>query len=210
MFSQISKPALTGPAATAFRIDDEPVRSDLTRAFRHLVCAEPASAPILQKALVHLASHPGSLIRARMAWHVGQTCGLSEETSRNLAIGVEYFHTASLVFDDLACMDDASVRRNAVCVHKRFGEATAILAALALVNRAYALIWGETAGLAGGPLGRPCRSLTPMDSRSAALWNPAWGLPEFSVDKAEISISTARMSLRKKSWRLPLEKPSPC
>ncbi len=150
MFSQISKPALAGPTAIAFRTDDEPVRSNLTRAFRHLVCAEPASDPILKTALVHLVSHPGSLIRARMAWHVGQTCGLSEKTSRNLAIGVEYFHTASLVFDDLACMDDASVRRNTVCVHKRFGEATAILAALALINRAYALIWGETADLAGG------------------------------------------------------------
>lgn len=150
MSSQISKSANFGPAQPALVNHDDAAELELTRAFRNLVCAEPATDPILQAALVHLVSHPGSMIRARMAWQAAQICGLQEETSRKLAIGVEYFHTASLVFDDLSCMDDASVRRKAVCVHKRFGEATAILAALALVNRAYALIWGETAGLKAG------------------------------------------------------------
>lgn len=147
MYSQISKSADFGPVQPALVDRDEAAERELNQAFRNLVCAEPASDPMLQAALVHLVSHPGSMIRARMAWHAGKICGLPDKSSRNLAIGVEYFHTASLVFDDLSCMDDASVRRKAACVHKRFGEATAILAALALINRAYALIWGETAGL---------------------------------------------------------------
>jgi len=147
MYSQISKSPGRSFSHPSLVTADDPAGLELNQAFRNLVCAEPATDPILQGALVHLVSHPGSMIRARMAWHAAKVCGLTDETSRNLAIGVEYFHTASLVFDDLSCMDDASVRRKAVCVHKRFGEATAILAALALVNRAYALIWAETTGL---------------------------------------------------------------
>jgi geranylgeranyl pyrophosphate synthase len=53
---------------------------------------------------------------------------------------VEYFHTASVVLDDLPCMDDATQRRGRTCVHRQQGEATAILASLTLINRAYALV----------------------------------------------------------------------
>jgi geranylgeranyl pyrophosphate synthase len=38
-------------------------------------------------------------------------------------------------------MDNATERRGVSCVHFEFGEAEAILAALALINRAYALCW---------------------------------------------------------------------
>jgi geranylgeranyl pyrophosphate synthase len=62
-----------------------------------------------------------------------------------MAIGLEYFHTASLLFDDLPAMDDATERRGGPCVHVEFGDAGAMLAALALVNRAYALTWRAAA-----------------------------------------------------------------
>jgi geranylgeranyl pyrophosphate synthase len=58
-----------------------------------------------------------------------------------MACGIEYLHTASLVFDDLPAMDDARMRRGAACTHVVHGEAVATLAALALVNRGYAMIW---------------------------------------------------------------------
>jgi geranylgeranyl pyrophosphate synthase len=43
-------------------------------------------------------------------------------------------------------MDNASERRGVPCVHLAFGEAGAILAALALINRAYALSWKAASG----------------------------------------------------------------
>ena len=49
------------------------------------------------------------------------------------AAAVELLHCASLIIDDLPCMDNDSVRRNRASVHVQFGEATAILAAFALV-----------------------------------------------------------------------------
>jgi geranylgeranyl pyrophosphate synthase len=76
---------------------------------------------------------------------VGAAYDLDPESAESVAIALEYFHTASLIFDDLPCMDNAVERRGAACVHVEFGEATAILSALALINRAYALIWRAVA-----------------------------------------------------------------
>jgi Geranylgeranyl pyrophosphate synthase len=67
--------------------------------------------------------------------------GLTAHSAQNLAISLEYFHTASLLFDDLPCMDDAFERRGVVCTHIARGEDGAILAALAFINRAYGLLW---------------------------------------------------------------------
>lgn len=94
-----------------------------------------------EEAIRHVLGNPGSLIRPRMVYQVGTTCGLDQDPSTDLAIALEYFHTASLVFDDLPCMDNALERRGVPCAHSAFGEASAILTALALINRAYALTW---------------------------------------------------------------------
>lgn len=93
------------------------------------------------EALRHVLDNPGSLVRPRMVFQVATAYGLADAAARDLAIALEYFHTASLVFDDLPCMDNALERRGAPCVHFAFGEASAILTALALINRAYALTW---------------------------------------------------------------------
>ena len=53
---------------------------------------------------------------------------------------VEMVHACSLILDDLPSMDNASLRRGRPTVHLQFGENVALLAALALLNRAYALV----------------------------------------------------------------------
>ncbi|MDR3671193.1 MAG: polyprenyl synthetase family protein [Holophaga sp.] len=102
--------------------------------------------PRFEGALRHILDHPGNLVRPRMVMQGAMAHGLDAGRAKDLAIALEYFHTASLVFDDLPCMDDASQRRGAPCVHRVYGEGEAILAALALINRAYALIWRAAAG----------------------------------------------------------------
>lgn len=76
--------------------------------------------------------------------------GLEAARAQDLAIALEYFHSASLLFDDLPCMDHAVERRGAPCAHLLFGEAGAMLAALALINRAYALTWRAVASFDSG------------------------------------------------------------
>ena len=97
--------------------------------------------PVLEKALSHVLAHPGNLARPRLSLQIGLAYGAEKRQSLNLAVALEYFHTASLLFDDLPCMDDATVRRGTQCVHRLYGEPAAILTALALVNRAYGLVW---------------------------------------------------------------------
>ncbi len=83
----------------------------------------------------------GAGFRLKLAQRAGDVCGLDASEVARLAEGIEYFHHASLIFDDLPCMDDASERRGRRCLHRVAGESKAILAALALVNRAYTLCW---------------------------------------------------------------------
>lgn len=97
--------------------------------------------PRLAAALGDILAHPGSMVRAVTAYLVGIEMGVAEEAARSVACGIEYLHTSSLVFDDLPAMDDARTRRGAVCPHVAHGEAVAMLAALALINRGYAMIW---------------------------------------------------------------------
>ncbi len=97
--------------------------------------------PRLAAALGDVLSRPGSLVRAVVAYLVGTSLGVPEDASRSLACGIEYLHTASLIFDDMPAMDNAMLRRGAPTLHVAHGEAQATLAALALVNRGYSLLW---------------------------------------------------------------------
>lgn len=56
------------------------------------------------------------------------------------ALAIEYFHTASLIADDLPCMDNDSERRNMPSLHIAFGEATALMASYALISAGYGLL----------------------------------------------------------------------
>lgn len=53
------------------------------------------------------------------------------------ALAIEYFHTASLIADDLPCMDNDDQRRNKPTVHKVYGESIALLATYALISAGY-------------------------------------------------------------------------
>lgn len=70
-----------------------------------------------------LAIRAGRLMASNTRWHANLRAGAS----------VELLHCASLIVDDLPCMDNEKVRRDRPTVHVRFGEATAILAAFGLV-----------------------------------------------------------------------------
>ncbi|MCP5531553.1 MAG: polyprenyl synthetase family protein [Akkermansiaceae bacterium] len=113
----------------------------LTGAFENSMGPMDRVEPRLAAAVQDLLARPGSMVRAVTAYLVGLEMGVAEEAARALACGVEYLHTASLVFDDLPAMDDARLRRGAPCLHIAHGEAVAMLAALAMINRGYALLW---------------------------------------------------------------------
>jgi len=64
----------------------------------------------------------------------------SEDQLLDCACTLELVHTSSLILDDLPCMDGATLRRGKPANHLVFGEDTAILAALYLLNRAFGIL----------------------------------------------------------------------
>ena len=56
-------------------------------------------------------------------------------------LSVEFFHTASLIVDDLPCMDNEDFRRSKPALHRVFGEAVALLASHALISAGYERIF---------------------------------------------------------------------
>lgn len=56
------------------------------------------------------------------------------------ACAIEALHTYSLVHDDLPCMDDDDLRRGQPTTHRRFDEATAVLAGDGLLTIAFEIL----------------------------------------------------------------------
>lgn len=62
------------------------------------------------------------------------------EKTLPFAVAIEMVHTFSLIHDDLPGIDNDDYRRGKLTNHKKFNEATAILAGDSLLNNAYNLI----------------------------------------------------------------------
>ena len=61
-------------------------------------------------------------------------------SSERVAAAIEMIHTYSLIHDDLPMMDDDDFRRGAPTCHKKFDEATAVLAGDALLSLAFEVL----------------------------------------------------------------------
>ena len=103
--------------------------------------ADPRSAPVtLYKAIRHSLLAPGKRVRPLLTMLTAAEFGCDPLGALDAGCAVELVHTASLVLDDLPCMDDATMRRGAPATHAAFGEATAVLAAIAMLSRAFGVI----------------------------------------------------------------------
>jgi geranylgeranyl diphosphate synthase type II len=86
----------------------------------------------------------GKRIRPILALAAFEYChGSAVRTDRAIEYAMaalEMIHTYSLIHDDLPCMDDDDLRRGRPTCHKKFDEATAVLAGDALHDIAFALM----------------------------------------------------------------------
>lgn len=76
----------------------------------------------------------GQRFRPILALRIARLCGQDNLLTLRAAAAVEILHCASLIVDDLPCMDNESTRRNRPATHIAFGEPTALLAAFGLVT----------------------------------------------------------------------------
>ena len=82
----------------------------------------------------------GKKIRSTVILSAGKMFNLDQKKLINICASVECIHSYSLIHDDLPSMDNDDFRRGKQSNHKKFGEATAILAGDALHDFAFQLI----------------------------------------------------------------------
>lgn len=93
----------------------------------------------LRDACEYSLTSGGKRLRPIITLMVAKGLGLGGDPLYS-ALGVEFYHTASLVADDLPSMDDDDMRRNKPSVHKKYGESTALLVSYALIAAGYQAI----------------------------------------------------------------------
>ncbi len=183
-------------------------RQYLLEGFRRLVQLDRGVDERLAAVLRDVVDTPGSFVRAQIAFDAGRRFGVGRQEARKLAIAVEYFHTASLLFDDLPMMDDAGQRRGRPCAHRVHGEAAAVLGALSLVNRAYALLWDVLAGLPAARSGRASELVTTCLGAAGVLGGQSLDLHPGSGAWTEEDILTVALGKTVPMIRLTLVLPA--
>jgi len=96
--------------------------------------------PSLHEAMRYTLLLPGKRLRGILVLASCELLKGKGDDALPLACAVEMVHASSLILDDLPSMDDATLRRGKPTLHKVVGEANAILAAVALLNAAFAAI----------------------------------------------------------------------
>ena len=82
----------------------------------------------------------GKKIRSTIILDVGKLFKVKEKKLIDICSAVECIHSYSLIHDDLPCMDNDAMRRGKPSTHKKFGEATAVLAGNSLLTLAFEII----------------------------------------------------------------------
>ena len=128
----------------------------------------PVKAQISQAARYSLLGG-GKRVRAVLA--ACQLAGGDTAAAADYAAALEMLHCYSLIHDDMPCMDNDDYRRGRLSCHKQYGEATALLAADALVTAAFEAVANDFViiprynlnestpkpGAGGGPPGQSSR-----------------------------------------------------
>lgn len=104
-------------------------------------------------------------MRARLTLAVARACSQDGlDLAETYAACIELIHCASLVHDDLPCFDDALLRRGQPTIHRRFGEAMAVLVGDALIVLAFeelSLAVARSPSGLGGVVGAFARGVGP-------------------------------------------------
>ncbi|MBU6338547.1 MAG: polyprenyl synthetase family protein [Rickettsiales bacterium] len=94
----------------------------------------------LAEAIEYSVMSGGKRIRPFLTIISAQIFGVDPLNSVNAAAAIEFIHTYSLIHDDLPAMDNDDFRRGKLTCHKKFNDATAILAGDALLTYAFEIL----------------------------------------------------------------------
>ena len=100
----------------------------------------PSDGSILSEAIRYSVLGGGKRLRPILVYLIGELGNAKNDSLDILAGSVEIIHCYSLIHDDLPSMDDDDLRRGKPTTHKKYDEATAILAGDALQPFAFELV----------------------------------------------------------------------
>lgn len=96
----------------------------------------------VSKAMLYSLENGGKRVRPMLVLEFCRACGGDVANALDFACALEMIHTYSLIHDDLPCMDNDDFRRGKPSCHKKFGEATALLAGDGLLTLAFSVASG--------------------------------------------------------------------
>jgi len=97
----------------------------------------------LAEAMRYTVIGGGKRFRSLLVAAVSELVGGSHAHALRVGAAIECVHAQSLVHDDLPCMDDDDLRRGRPTLHRKFDEATAVLAGDALLALAFEILADE-------------------------------------------------------------------
>jgi geranylgeranyl diphosphate synthase type II len=106
------------------------IEDELHRLIAH---EESSIGPLVFQCMNYAVFPGGKRLRPLLGMRIASAFGADTTACVTHVAVVELIHSASLILDDLPCMDNAAFRRSLPAAHVQFGEAAAILAAFALV-----------------------------------------------------------------------------
>jgi geranylgeranyl diphosphate synthase type II len=109
-------------------------------ALDRLMPAESTQPPSIHQAMRYSVFAGGKRLRPILCLETARIFTADVTPALHPACAVEFIHTYSLIHDDLPALDNDDLRRGKPTCHKKFGEATAILAGDALLTLAFEVI----------------------------------------------------------------------
>lgn len=110
----------------------EPYRARTEQYLTQVLNRDVTTPERLQQAMNYSVLGGGKRVRPLLAYASGELGGIDPGAVDAIAASVELVHAYSLIHDDLPAMDNDDLRRGRPTTHKKFDEATAILAGDAL------------------------------------------------------------------------------
>src|SRR6267154_124261 len=127
------------PTSAAMKLPSffEEDRIAVDAALERLLPSEGTRPPSIHQAMRYSVFAGGKRIRPILCLETARIFDTNVTPALHPACAMEMIHTYSLIHDDLPALDNDDLRRGKPTCHKKFGEATAILAGDALLTLAF-------------------------------------------------------------------------
>jgi geranylgeranyl diphosphate synthase type II len=109
-------------------------------ALERLLPSETTQPNSIHQAMRYSVFAGGKRVRPMLCLEAARMFNADVTAALHPACAIEFIHTYSLIHDDLPSLDNDDLRRGKPTCHKKFGEATAILAGDALLTLAFETI----------------------------------------------------------------------